>query len=84
VNAYKDFAGAVRPLMENIGVIGKSEAYEVGYEHGQLKIDGQQVAIEQRVTNIYRREAGVWKIVHHHTDVSPAMLGVINPLKAET
>ena len=58
-------------------------AYEVGNEHGQLKIAGQQVAIEQRVTNIYRREAGEWKIVHHHTDVSPAMLDVISRVKAE-
>ena len=58
-------------------------AYEMGDEHGQLKIAGQQVAIEHRVTNIYSREAGVWKIVHHHTDVSPAMLDVINRVKAE-
>ena len=59
-------------------------AYEVGNEHGRLKIAGQQVAIEHRVTNIYRCEAGLWKIVHHHTDVSPAMLGVISRVKAET
>jgi hypothetical protein len=26
------------------------------------------------VTNIYRREGGGWKMVHHHTDVSPAMV----------
>jgi len=58
-------------------------AYEVGNEHGQLKVAGQQIAIEQRVTNIYRREAGVWKIVHHHTDVSPVMLDVISRVKAE-
>jgi hypothetical protein len=25
----------------------------------------------------------VWKIVHHHTDVSPAMLDVISRVKAE-
>lgn len=60
-------------------------AYEVGFEHGQLKIAGQQFTIEQRVTNIYRREtAGGWKIVHHHTDVSPAMLDVISRVQAET
>ncbi len=52
-------------------------AYEVGVEHGQVKISGQPVTIEHRVTNIYQREAGAWKMVHHHTDVSPAMLDVL-------
>ncbi len=55
-------------------------AYEVGIEHGQVKISGQPVTIEHRVTNIYQREAGTWKMVHHHTDVSPAMLDVLRRL----
>jgi len=55
-------------------------AYEVGVEHGQLKLAGQQVSIDHRVTNIYQREAGVWKIIHHHTDTSPAMLDVLSKL----
>ncbi len=55
-------------------------AYEVGIEHGQVKISGQPVTIEHRVTNIYQREAGTWKMVHHHTDVSPAMLDVLSRL----
>jgi hypothetical protein len=25
------------------------------------------------VTNVYRWQAGSWKMVHHHTDLSPAM-----------
>jgi ketosteroid isomerase-like protein len=58
-------------------------AYEVGTEQGQAKLAGEEIAIEHRVTNIYRREAGGWKIVHHHTDVSPAMLDVLSRLQAE-
>ena len=50
-------------------------AYEAGIEHGQLKLAGQQVTIEHRVTNIYQREAGAWKIVHHHTDTSGGCQG---------
>jgi ketosteroid isomerase-like protein len=57
-------------------------AYEVGVEQGQFKLAGEQVSIEHRVTNIYRREAGGWKIVHHHTDLSPAMLGILSRLQA--
>ena len=56
-------------------------AYEVGVEVGQVTMAGEQVAIEQRVTNVYRREAGQWRIVHHHTDLSPAMLGVLSRLQ---
>jgi ketosteroid isomerase-like protein len=57
-------------------------AYEVGVEQGQARIAGEQVTIEQRVTNVYRREAGQWKIVHHHTDVSPAMVDLLRRLQA--
>jgi len=73
--------GHVELRDQNIQVVGDM-AYEVGVEHGQAKLAGEQIAIEQRVTNIYRREAEGWKIVHHHTDVSPAMLDVLGRLKA--
>ena len=48
-------------------------AYEVGVEHVEAKLGGQIVAAKIRVTNIYQREAGAWKITHHHTDKSPAV-----------
>jgi ketosteroid isomerase-like protein len=57
-------------------------AYEVGVEQGQATLAGEQIAIEQRVTNVYRREAGEWKLVHHHTDLSPAMLALLARLQA--
>jgi ketosteroid isomerase-like protein len=56
-------------------------AYELGVERGHFKLAGQPVDIEQRVTNIYRRVGGAWKIVHHHTDLSPSMLEVLKQLK---
>ncbi|MEO6354113.1 MAG: hypothetical protein ABI656_00070 [bacterium] len=36
------------------------------------------MTINHRVTNIYQREAGGWKLIHHHTDLVPAMLDVLN------
>ena len=66
---------------QNIQVAGDM-AYEVGVERGQAKLAGEQITIEQRVTNVYRREAGGWKIVHHHTDISPAMVGMLSRLQA--
>jgi ketosteroid isomerase-like protein len=58
-------------------------AYEVGIEYGQLTLAGELVPIEHRVTNIYRRQAGEWKIVHHHTDLSPAMINVLRRLQSK-
>lgn len=49
-------------------------AYEVGVEKAQFRLAGQQLSGEARVTNVYERKAGTWKIVHHHTDPVPAML----------
>lgn len=58
-------------------------AYELGTERGKLKLGGLQVAVEHRVTNVYRREGGAWKVVHHHTDLSPAMMDVLARLQAK-
>jgi ketosteroid isomerase-like protein len=55
--------------------VGSDLAYEVGVE------EGERVSINQRVTNIYRREGGGWKMVHHHSDVSPAMLDLMSRLQ---
>jgi ketosteroid isomerase-like protein len=47
-------------------------AYTVGYEHSSVSMDG--VPIEPytlRVTHVYRREHGEWKIVHRHGDRVP-------------
>ena len=48
-------------------------AYTVGYEHTSVSWDG--VPLEPytlRVTHVYRRENGEWKIVHRHGDRIPA------------
>ncbi|MCL7939983.1 nuclear transport factor 2 family protein [Halomonas sp. ATCH28] len=56
-------------------------AYEVGVEQGELTMGGHQASIDHRVTNLYQREAGTWKLIHHHTDTSPAMLEVLSRLQ---
>jgi ketosteroid isomerase-like protein len=67
-------------LKDQIIRVAGDVACEVGVEQGQFKIAGQQVAIEHRVTNLYQREGGTWKLIHHHADTSPAMMGVISGL----
>jgi ketosteroid isomerase-like protein len=44
-------------------------AYTVGYEQSRASFDGGPIdPIRLRVTHIYRRENGEWKIVHRHAD----------------
>lgn len=45
--------------------------YTVGYERGAMTIDGEPKSVTIRVTHIYRREAGEWKLVHRHGDFAP-------------
>lgn len=58
-------------------------AYEVGQEQGFLVLGGQRISIDHRVTNVYRREAKGWRIVHHHTDVSAGMQEALSRLQAK-
>jgi ketosteroid isomerase-like protein len=48
-------------------------AYTVGYEHTTVSWDGIPLdPYTLRVTHVYRREDGDWKIVHRHADAPPA------------
>ena len=52
--------------------VGKDLAYTVGFEHGELNVDGQRRSVRIRVTHIYRLEDGEWRLVHRHGDFAPA------------
>ena len=52
-------------------------AYTIGYEHNQVKVDGQPRTYTLRVTHVYRREDGRWGTVHRHADVPPTDDGPI-------
>jgi ketosteroid isomerase-like protein len=44
-------------------------AYTVGYEHSKVSREGGPMRPNRlRVTHVYRRENGEWKIVHRHGD----------------
>ena len=52
---------------------GADLAYTVGYEIGDVALDGALVTRQRlRVTQIYRREDGHWRLVHRHGDFAPA------------
>ncbi|MDF2977629.1 MAG: Ketosteroid isomerase-like protein [Actinomycetospora sp.] len=47
-------------------------AYTVAFEHKTFVVDGEPVSYTLRVTHVYRREAGEWRIVHRHGDRPPS------------
>ena len=52
-------------------------AYTVGYEHNNVSVDGEPTTYTLRVTHVYRREDGEWRIVHRHADVPPTSNGAV-------
>jgi ketosteroid isomerase-like protein len=47
-------------------------AYTVAYEHTTVSLDGSPRSYILRVTQVYRREDGEWKVVHRHgNELSP-------------
>jgi ketosteroid isomerase-like protein len=73
--------GEVR-LRDQLIRVGTDLAYEVAVEEGDITMAGERVAFNERVTNIYRREGGEWKIVHHHSDPSPAANDLLSRLQS--
>jgi ketosteroid isomerase-like protein len=67
-------------LADRFVQVAGDAAYELGVERGQFVLAGRPVTANFRVTNIYRRDAGSWKIVHHHSDFAPDMVKVLEAL----
>ena len=49
---------------------GDDIAYWVGFQRSQANVRGEELPVpfNLRVTEIYRRENGKWKLVHRHAD----------------
>jgi ketosteroid isomerase-like protein len=43
-------------------------AYTVGFEHKTVDVDADPRTYTLRVTHVYRREDGIWRIAHRHGD----------------
>jgi ketosteroid isomerase-like protein len=43
-------------------------AYTAGLEHTSALVDGEPRSYTLRATQVYRREAGEWRVAHRHAD----------------
>ena len=64
---YSDGNTRIERLVQNVG---GDLAYVVQHEHIEFRVpaDGTRSTREYRVTMIFRREAGEWRIVHRQAD----------------
>lgn len=75
--------GTVEVSDLQITLLGDDAAYTTGTEVVSATIDGDPLTISVRCTNIYRREDGVWKLVHHHVDLVPEAVAAFQNAMAQ-
>ena len=65
-------AGGLTP--ENVVIeMSGSLAYTVGFERGQVQVDGRALApMTIRVTHVHRYSGGHWRLLHSHAEFPPS------------
>lgn len=53
--------------LQSFDVVG-AVAYTAGLEHSSVSVDGEPRTYTLRVTQVYRRENGNWRVAHRHGD----------------
>jgi ketosteroid isomerase-like protein len=61
--------GTVSRTDQVIRVIGNG-AYELCTESVSMTFADEPMSLEGRATNVYRKEKGEWRVVHHHADLN--------------
>ena len=67
--------GTVTRSDQVVRVVG-DVAYELCTESASMTLAGDEVSVDGRATNVYRREGSEWKLVHHHADYDAAFADI--------
>jgi ketosteroid isomerase-like protein len=76
-NAAKAFSGGSVHCDDLVVHVLGDAAYTTGTEQLDAMIGEQPMAGAVRATNIYRREGGAWKMVHHHADAHAVLQQIL-------
>jgi ketosteroid isomerase-like protein len=58
---------------------GTNMGYAVCVEVGEnMTAEGKHVRVSHRATNIFQLKDGHWKMIHHHTDLSPQLEAAVD------
>jgi ketosteroid isomerase-like protein len=68
--AAQKLGGTVEPKDTRI-TVGHDLAVVNTVEKGNNVVNGKPQSVSIRATNIFRKEAGAWKMIGHHTDLLP-------------
>lgn len=64
--------GAIRAAVRDVAIVAAGDlAYVAATEEVEVTGTGQRRHFTARATNIYRREAGHWKLIYRHADAPP-------------
>jgi ketosteroid isomerase-like protein len=67
------FTGGERVVEDTVAFAAGDLAYTAGFERGDVSVDGGEPRpMTIRVTHLYRRIDGAWRLVHRHADFPPA------------
>jgi ketosteroid isomerase-like protein len=66
------FKGGELVPADTVAFASGNLAYTVGFERGEVVVDGGLPRpMTLRVTHVYRRTGGTWRLVHRHADFPP-------------
>lgn len=73
--------GTITPIDRLVRVSGDI-AYEVLTEKVSMSLAHHPLEGDYRATNVYRREDGEWKMVHHHSDLSQEFVDTLQKIES--
>jgi uncharacterized protein (TIGR02246 family) len=72
IDAYFSGTSTVQLVDQRVDLLGDNHALAAGTYTFQRVRDGRAETVQARFTFAMRRDAGSWRIIHHHSSAFPA------------